>query len=136
MNVNELKALIVSKRQFLLYCVIGFSGVGLDFAVYSLLLNTGKLEYQVANAIGYSAGTLLSFTLNARFNYKVNDRLLARFASFAFVSFLGWATSYGLLHLLVEHFGVNKYLAKAASLVVVVMLQYNLNRLISFRKTA
>lgn len=136
MNINELKAVMLAKRQFLLYCVIGFSGVGLDFAVYSVLLNAGLASYQMANGIGYLAGTLLSFTLNARFNYKVSDRLLARFASFALVSFLGWAISCGLLHLLVEHFAVNKYAAKAASLVLVVLLQYNLNRLVSFRKAS
>src|SRR5258708_27806217 len=63
------KKLLLKKKQFLLYCVIGASGVTLDFATYSLLLKFTGLHYQAANAIGYTAGTLLSFVLNARYNF-------------------------------------------------------------------
>jgi len=35
----------------------------------------------------------------------------------------------------VRIYGCNEYLSKAAALVVVVILQYNLNRLFSFRKS-
>jgi hypothetical protein len=51
------------------------------------------------------------------------------------VALIGWAASAGLLHLLIEDFRFGKYLAKLATLGVVVLLQYNLNRLISFRKS-
>lgn len=122
-------------RQFILYCVIGVSGVTLDFLVYSLLLKTGTLQYQAANALGYTSGTLLSFFLNARFNFKVQDRLAARLLSFCLVAFLGWAASAGTLYLLVNRAGLGKYVSKLAALAIVVALQYNLNRLISFRKS-
>lgn len=138
MRVNlfcRVKNLLLQKKQFLLYCVIGFSGVGLDFCIYSLLVKTRLLDYQAANAIGYASGTLLSFILNAKFNFRVTDKLALRLASFFGVAFLGWLASAAALHLFIENFGWNKYLAKAATLVVVVVLQYNLNRLVSFRKT-
>ncbi|HEV2694988.1 MAG TPA: GtrA family protein [Verrucomicrobiae bacterium] len=131
-----MKNLIASKKQFLLYCVIGFSGVALDFAVYSLLVRFGGLNYQAANALGYASGTLLSFVLNARFNFRVTDRIALRMLSFFGVAFLGWLMSAGLLHMLVENFGVGKYAAKLITLVAVVLLQYNLNRLFSFRKAS
>jgi putative flippase GtrA len=130
------KNFLLQKRQFLLYCVIGFSGVGLDFGVYSLLVKTRTLDYQAANAVGYASGTLLSFILNARFNFRVTDRIALRLLSFFGVAFLGWLASFALLHLLVERFHADKILAKLATLAVVVLLQYNLNRLLSFRKTS
>jgi hypothetical protein len=40
------------------------------------------------------------------------------------------------LHLLVDSYHFNPYVSKFATLVVVVLLQYNLNRLLSFRKAA
>jgi len=43
------------EKQFLLYCVIGASGVTLDFGIYSLLVKTRLLDYQAANAVGYSS---------------------------------------------------------------------------------
>ncbi len=131
-----MKKFLLQKRQFLLYCVIGLSGASLDFGSYSLLVNTRLLDYQAANGLGYALGTLLSFTLNARFNFRLTDRLAFRLASIFGVAFLGWLVSAALLHLLIGTYGVNKYAAKFASLVIIVLLQYNLNRLISFRKAA
>lgn len=130
-----MKNLLLQNRQFLLYCVIGASGVALDFGIYSLLVRGGVLDYQAANAVGYASGTLLSFILNARFNFRVADRLALRLVSFFGIAFLGWLVSAGLLELLVARFGWDKYLSKFATLVIVVLLQYNLNRLLSFRKT-
>ncbi len=122
-------------EQLILYCVIGASGATLDFLVYSLLVKTALLQYQAANAVGYTSGTLLSFFLNAHFNFKTRDWLALRLLSFCTVALLGWATSAGTLYLLVHRLGLDKYLSKLATMVVVVALQYNLNRLISFRQS-
>jgi len=129
------KNFLLQKKQFLLYCVIGFSGVGLHTLIYCFLVKTGTLPIQPANAIGYASGTLLTFFLNAKFNFKTNDKALLRLASFSSVAFIGWSISALLLYLLVNKFGMNKILALFPTLLVVVLLQYNLNRLLSFRKT-
>jgi len=128
------KEFLLQKKQFLFYCVIGVSGVTLDFGIYSLLVKTRLLEYQAANAVGYASGTLLSFILNAKFNFRVTDKIPLRLLCFFSIAFLGWLVSAALLHLLIGHLGFDKYLSKLATLVVVVLLQYNLNRLLSFRK--
>jgi putative flippase GtrA len=127
-------SLLLQKKQFVLYCIIGFSGVGLDFGIYSLLVHAGVLNFQAANAVGYASGTLLSFILNARFNFRVTDKIPLRLAIFFGVAFLGWLVSAGLLQVFIGNYGFNKYISKFATLVVVVLLQYNLNRLFSFRK--
>jgi putative flippase GtrA len=129
------KEIFSRNRQFILYCVIGASGVTLDFLVYSLLVKTAVLEYQAANAAGYASGTLLSFFLNAHLNFKTRDRIALRLFSFCAVALLGWAASVGSLYVLVARLGLDKYLSKLATLAVVVALQYNLNRLLSFRKS-
>jgi len=121
-------------KQFLLYCIIGASGTLLDFGVFSLLYGPHWLNYQGANAISYASGTFLSFILNARFNFRVTDKIPWRLACFFGVAFLGWLMSAGLLSLFIGHFQFNPYLSKAVALVFVVILQYNLNRLFSFRK--
>ena len=130
-----MKGTFSRNRQFILYCAIGASGAALDFLVYSLLLKTTALHYQAANAVGYASGTLLSFFLNAHYNFKTRDRVALRLVSFCTVALLGWAASAGTLYLLVARLGLDKYLSKLVTLAVVVALQYNLNRLISFRKS-
>ena len=122
-------------RQFVVYCLIGGGTASADFLIYSALLLGAGLHHQVANAIGYACGTTLSFIANARLNFKTTDKWLLRFVSFLAVGCLGLAFSAGVLYLLVDHFGANKLLAKLATMVGVVLLQYNLNRLVSFRKS-
>jgi putative flippase GtrA len=134
-QTRRMKNLLFQNKQFLIYCVIGLSGVALDFGVYSLLVRTKLLDYQIANAISYASGTMLSFILNSRFNFRVADKIPLRLACFFGVALLGWSVSAALLHVLVGVMGYSKYLSKAATLVVVVILQYNLNRRFSFRKT-
>lgn len=130
-----MKRLIFQNRQFLLYCVIGLSGTALHTIIYSLLLKARLLDYQGANIVGYASGTMLSFILNARFNFRVNDRIAQRLVCFFGVALVGLTISAGLLHLLVDTFGLNRYLAIFPTLVVIMLVQYNLNRWFSFRKT-
>jgi len=127
---------LARSRQFVRYCLSGGTGASFDFLTYSALVTWSDLHFQVANAIGYASGTVLSFVLNARFTFQVRHYLAPRFLSFCAVALLGWATSAGLLDLGVDRLGFDKYLTKAATIVVVVLIQYNLNRLISFRSAA
>ena len=129
-----MKQIFSRNQRFLLYCLIGATGASFDFLVYSGLIKTFATPIQIANAAGYLSGTILSFILNARFNFKTRDFVALRFVSFCGVGFLGWAASAVLLYLLVNRFGLDKYLSKLITIVVVVLVQYNLNRLLSFRK--
>jgi putative flippase GtrA len=106
-----------------------------DFLLYTALLLGAGLHHQFANAIGYASGTALSFLANALLNFKTSDRLLLRFVSFCGVGFLGWCLSASLLYVFVDCWGANKLIAKLATIAGVVLLQYNLNRLLSFRKS-
>ena len=98
------------------------------------LVKFAGMPYQVANAIGYAMGTVISFGLNVCFNFKVSDKIALRLASFFSVAFLGWLASAGLLYLLVGRCRLNPYYAYVIVIIVVVLLQYNLNRRISFKK--
>lgn len=123
------------QKQFVLYCLIGTSGTVLDFAIYGQIGRSRLLDYQAANVISYASGTLLSFILNARYNFRVTDKIPLRLARFVGVALLGWAVSAALLYLFVGVWGFNKYYSKVATLVVIVFLQYNLNRRFSFHKS-
>ena len=130
-----MKNWLLQNRQFLLYCVIGGCGTLLTLLTYAVLVQFFHLGYQAANAIGYAAGTVLSFALNARYNFRMQDRPWQRFTSFLVVALLGWAAAAGLLALLVGQLKWNALFAYLVVIFVVVLLQYNLNRLLSFRKT-
>jgi putative flippase GtrA len=120
-------------RRLVLYAVCGGSGVVLDFLIFSGLVALG-LWYQAANIVGYASGTVLSFLLNRTITFGVRDNTLQRFASFLTVAGVGYLTSSAALWLLVEQAALDPTIAKAASLVIVLALQFTLNSLITFRQ--
>lgn len=118
--------------QFFLYCLCGGVGVTTDYAVFYAAL-AGGFWYQYANGLGYLAGTLVSFSLNRIFTFAMRDRVLQRLAMFLVVAGLGFATSALLLWLLVDVAGLDARVAKLITLPVVVVLQFSLNRRLTFR---
>lgn len=117
--------------QFLLYCMCGAMGVSIDYAIFWFSVQSG-IWYQGANALGYLAGTLMSFSLNRIVTFDIRDQIMRRLAIFISIAALGFATSALLLWLLVELFNLNAHVAKLVTLPMVVILQYSLNRCITF----
>jgi putative flippase GtrA len=120
--------------QFLLYCLFGGMGAFTDFAIFHLAL-ASELGYQAANGLGYLAGAIVSFTLNRHFTFAVRDRTGSRLVLFLGVASVGFASSALLLWLLVGVFDVNAYVSKLATLPMVVLLQFSLNRRLTFQVT-
>jgi putative flippase GtrA len=122
-------------QQFLLYCLCGGMGVSTDYAIYYLTFSAG-LSYQGANALGYLAGTLMSFGLNRIFTFGMRDRTLQRLAMFLGVAAVGYLASALLLWLLVQLVHVDPRIAKLITLPMVVVLQFSLNRRLTFKANA
>jgi putative flippase GtrA len=118
-------------RQFLLYCFCGGLGVSTDYLVFFLSVTAG-LWYQGANLLGYLAGTLLSFALNRVLTFGMRDRVAQRLAMFLGVAAIGFGASAALLALLVDVFHVDPRIAKLLTLPMVVVLQFTLNRKLTF----
>lgn len=118
--------------QFIIYCLCGGMGVSADYVVYYLSLTAG-IWYQYANGLGYLAGTLVSFALNRIFTFAKRDRVLQRLAMFLSVAAAGFAASALLLWLLVDLAHIDARWAKLVTLPMVVVLQFSLNRRITFK---
>lgn len=119
-------------RQFILYAICGGSSVALDLGIYSTLVWLGTW-YQLANIVGYAMGTLLSFALNRAFTFKVYDRAWLRLAIFFSVALTGYLASTALLWWLVDILSLHAILAKFLTLFVVLILQFSLNRVFTFK---
>jgi len=119
--------------QFFLYCLCGGIGVATDYSIYFAALTFG-LWYQVANILGYLCGTIVSFFLNRKITFAVHDRMGYRLAIFIGVAVIGFSASALMLWLLVDVMTVNAKIAKLLTLPVVVVVQFSLNRRITFRE--
>ncbi|MGW1682065.1 GtrA family protein [Saccharopolyspora sp. NPDC002376] len=119
-------------RSLLRYAMIGASGVLLDYLLFLLLYNAFGVHPQVANAISTTAGITNNFVLNALFNFRKRDRILVRFLRFYAVGLAGIGLTFVLLQVFSGWLGIDPNLVKAASLPIVLIVQYTINKKWSF----
>lgn len=123
-----LEALI---RRFGVYCVVGACAFAADYSLFLLLISSGINNY-LANAVGISAGIVVSFTLNGRYNFRKSDALALRASKFIIVAFTGMAVSTVSIMLLLS-VGVDVRVAKAVSMALIFGMQFLANALWTFR---
>lgn len=120
-------------RNLILYGIIGGICAALDFAIYSALCYFDIIFYLWANIISVHIGIFTSFFLNRSLNFKVKDKTTQRFLSFYAVGLTGLGISELMLYLMVTVGGMNELLCKLISIVVVALIQFLLNKYITFR---
>lgn len=130
--VEEAAAPPRTLRQLVRYTLIGGSGVVLDLVAFLLLHNTAGMDEQLANAISTTVGIANNFVLNARFTFERRDRLLVRFLRFYAVGLTGIVLTNLLFLAFTDGLGIDANVVKAASLPLVLALQFVLNRKWSF----
>ena len=121
-------------RTLILYGLIGCFCAALDFGIYTLLCHYHILPYLWANIISIHLGIFTSFVLNRSVNFKVKDHPKTRFASFYAVGLAGLGISELMLYLMVTVGGWNEVVCKLISIVVVALIQYILNKYITFKQ--
>jgi putative flippase GtrA len=131
--MKKLYQLLQDNQQIIKYGIIGCCCVMIDFVVYWLLVQIVKMPYLYANIISVHCGIITSFFLNRHFTFKVKDRTFLRFISFYVIGITGLAISSGMLLFLVEKIELNELVSKAVTVVVVALIQFLLNKYISFR---
>src|ERR1700737_259709 len=117
--------------QFLFYCLCGGIGVTTDYLIYYSALTLG-LWYQAANVLGYLSGTLISFFLNRKITFGIHDNLARRLAIFFGVAAIGFSASALMLWLIIDVMSFDAKIAKLLTLPVVVIIQFSVNRRITF----
>ena len=130
----QLRSLYSRFRNLILYGLIGGFCSALDFGIYTLLCHFEVMPYLWANIISIHVGIFTSFILNRSLNFKVKDRTPQRFLSFYAVGLTGLGISEGMLYLMVTLGGMNEVVCKLISIVVVALIQFLLNKYITFKR--
>lgn len=132
---ENIVALYNKFRNLILYGLIGGFCAALDFGVYTLLCEFDIMPYLWANVISIHVGIFTSFILNRQINFKVKNKTAVRFLSFYTVGLLGLGISELMLYLMVTVGGMNELVCKLISIVVVALIQFLLNKYITFKRS-
>ncbi|MFA7044087.1 MAG: GtrA family protein [Bacteroidales bacterium] len=122
------------KYSFLKYGVVGVFGLVVDMGIFYLLHKMLGVNYVVSNIISSSLAVVHNFILNSFITFKVKDRLLRRFASFYLIALVGMAVSSGMLAVMIDGLSMDSMVAKMISILIVAVIQYFLNKKLTFRK--
>jgi len=131
--MNTIKALYNEFRELILYGIIGGFCALLDFVIYNLLGMV--MPYLWANVISVHCGIFTSFFLNRQYNFKVKDKTSQRFRIFYLVGLLGLGVSELLIYILSARMGMEYRLSKIITIFVAALIQFVLNKFITFKKT-
>jgi putative flippase GtrA len=130
--LNTFLKLFEKYKNFILYGLIGVTGVTIDYLIFNLLTTQLSMNIFLANIISVTAGIINNFILNTLFNFKKKDKILLRFLSFFTVGLLGLGLSSLILKIFVDILEFNVLFVKVLSIIIVVIVQYVLNKNISF----
>ena len=122
-------------RDLILYGIIGSCSSGLDFLLYTLFVTVFGWHYILSNCISVLGGIITSFTLNRNYNFKVKDKTKRRFSIFLTVGLCGMLLSSLILWVCISQLSMNKILSKLLSIVLVVVVQFLINKYVTFKPT-
>jgi putative flippase GtrA len=120
-------------QKFVHYVAIGVIGIGVDVGIFLILFNILGVPAVPANLISGSLAITNNFLWNAKFNFKKTDQLLKRFISFSTIGVIGMLITTAILYIAVNMLGMNANIVKLVVQAIVISVQFNLNKKVSFR---
>ena len=122
-------------RNLILYGIFGGIAASIDFLIFHSLTTYLQFHYLFANFISVVIGITISFLLNKNFNFKVKDKPIKRYLIFLSVGAGGLILSSFLLYLFIDILTLEKSISKFLSIVLVVGIQFLLNKYITFKRS-
>jgi putative flippase GtrA len=120
------------RSSFVKYGIVGVLGLLVDMGFFYLFHEVLDINYILSNVMSSSLAVIHNFILNSFFTFKVKDKLLMRFVSFYLIALAGMVLSSGLLALMIDVVHMNAMVAKFISVMVVALIQYFVNKKLTF----
>mgnify|MGYP001028555392 CR=1 FL=1 len=143
MNKMTLKQLWVRYETFLRYAIVGVLGTAVDLGVLYILTEWSGIDPQTHSlfpvfvAIAFFAAVINNYVLNRVWTFKSQDgNVSAQFFRFLVVSTGGFFLTQILMWFMVSICGVWYLLAKAITSMTVLIWNFGLNKMWTFRHPA
>ncbi len=127
-----MKEIFTKYSTLIKYFFIGITASGIDVSIYIVLFNIFDLPALLSTSISIAVATVYAFTLNKVYNFQVKGNTFLRLLSYSLVSGVGLLISLALLYIFTEVKGYDGNLIKIISLPIIFIVQYILNKKITF----
>lgn len=118
--------------KFLKFCVVGFSGLILDFGITWILKERVKTNRYFANSMGFLVAVVCNYAMNRVWTFASDDpQVTVQFIKFLGIAMVGLGLNNGII-LLLERRRMNFYVAKLIAIIIVVAWNFIMNYRFSF----
>lgn len=128
-------------ETFLRYAIVGTIGTAVDVGILTALTLATHIDPKTSPllplfvAIAFVAAVINNYILNRIWTFKSQDKNVSgQFMRFLAVSLVGFVMTEALMWLLVPKLGLNVTLAKAMTSMAVMIWNFGLNKLWTFRQ--
>ena len=119
--------------KFLKFCIVGSSGMVIDFGITWLLKERVKINKYFANSTGFILAASSNYYLNRTWTFHDhNPEIAIQYISFIIISLFGLALNNLIIYILNDRFKYNFYLSKLFAIAVVTIWNFVMNFLITF----
>ncbi|NMB52114.1 MAG: GtrA family protein [Bacteroidales bacterium] len=119
--------------KFLKFCVVGLSGMVIDFSTTWLLKEKAKVNKYIANSTGFILAATSNYIWNRLWTFQSeNDEIVVEYFSFILISVVGLGINNFVIYLLNDRLKINFYLSKLLAIGVVTVWNFLMNFLITF----
>ncbi len=120
--------------RFIRFCIVGTSGMLIDFGITWLLKEKAGMNKYIANSFGFILAASSNYLLNRYWTFHSCDsQIVTQYFEFILVSLAGLGINSLIILLFSEKNRINFYLAKLFAIVVVMLWNFVINSLLTFR---
>ncbi len=119
--------------KFIRFCLVGLSGVVIDFGTTWFLKEKIRINKYIANSTGFILAASSNYFLNRIWTFHSHNKQIAtEFSSFILISLAGLAINNFVIFILHGKLKMNFYLAKLIAILIVTCWNFIMNYLITF----
>ena len=119
--------------QFIKFCVVGGTGVVVDFGITFLFKEKLKLTKYIANSLGFMAAASTNYLLNRWWTFRSHDPEVAQqYVQIVGISAIGLILNNIIIYLLNDKARLNFYLSKLIAIGLVTLWNFFMNYYFTF----
>ena len=119
--------------QFIKFCVVGGTGVVVDFGITFLFKEKLKLNKYIANSLGFMAAASTNYLLNRWWTFRSHDPEVAQqYVQFVGISAIGLILNNIIIYLLNDKARLNFDLSKLIAIGLVTLWNFCMNYYFTF----
>ncbi|NVJ45503.1 MAG: GtrA family protein [Cytophagia bacterium] len=114
--------------KFIRFCVVGFSGMLIDYSLTYLGKEKLKINKYVANGFGFICAATTNFFFNKFWTFEdSNPDQLIQYSKYLSIALVGLGINTLVIYLLVNKKDMNFYLAKLIAIAVAIVWNFTAN---------